>query len=83
MSILSNIAPGVARRIPKDLNVFVTSVRFYGADPPYIRIDHCPGREQIGYGIDSEKDYYDRLDFPCPAVRYKRETPEIKVILNY
>lgn len=83
MSILSNIVPGVVRRFPKELNMYVTTVRFYGADPPVIRIDHCPGREQIGFGIDSEKSYYDRVDFPCPAVRYKRETPDIKVIVSY
>lgn len=79
MSIIANIVPGVVRRFPKELNVYASAVRFYSAEPPYIRIDHCPGREQIGYGIDSEKMYYDRRDYPCPAVRYKRETPEIKV----
>lgn len=46
---------------------------------PYIILDQCPGREHLGFGMNSEKIYYDLTDFPFPPVRYRRETPEIMV----
>lgn len=77
MALISAVASRMVRRLPREYICSINSVRYSHDDPPYIRIDHTPGREQIGYGIDSEKIYYDATDYPVPAVRYKRETPEI------
>lgn len=79
MALLHSVGIKLCRRFPKEF-IAGNSVRFYSDDPPLIRIDHAPGREQIGFGQDGDKDYFDRRDMPCPAVRYKRETPEIKVL---
>lgn len=48
-------------------------------DPAVFRIDRCPYREQIGYGMEGEKQYFDDVECPAPAVRYKRETPDVLV----
>lgn len=79
MTLLTSVTVRFTRLFPKEFASSVNLIRFYSDDPPYIRIDRCPGREQIGFGFSGEKDYYDRTDLPCPAVRYKKETPEIKV----
>ncbi|GAB0095917.1 Cytochrome c oxidase subunit IV [Sergentomyia squamirostris] len=34
-------------------------------------------REVVGYGWSGEPVYYDRVDYPMPAIRYKEPTPEI------
>lgn len=36
-------------------------------------------REVVGSGYNGGLNYDDRVDFPCPAVRYKVITPDIKV----
>lgn len=77
--MLSTAVFRLSRGLSKE-SFYGNTIRFYSHDPPLYRIDRCPGREQIGYGVDSEKEYFDRHDAPCPAVRYKVETPEIKVV---
>lgn len=34
-------------------------------------------REVVGFGINGQASYIDRCDFPCPAIRFKEDTPEI------
>jgi hypothetical protein len=41
----------------------------------YPRIGH---REVVGYGRNGEPSYFDAPDCPCPAVRWREDTPEIK-----
>lgn len=79
MALLSIAASRAIKRLPRECLFSVTCMRYSHDDPPYIRIDHCPNREQIGYGIDSEKIYYDATDYPVPPVRYMVDTPEILV----
>lgn len=38
-------------------------------------------REVVGYGINSQPNYIDSIDFPMPAVRFREPTPEIQVII--
>lgn len=43
-------------------------------------------REIVGYGMSGEPFYYDRSDFPMPAIRWKEPTPDIVVsekLLNF
>jgi hypothetical protein len=35
-------------------------------------------REIVGYGRNGEPSYFDAPDCPCPAVRWREDTPEIK-----
>nr|ABR23456.1 cytochrome c oxidase polyprotein IV [Ornithodoros parkeri] len=35
-------------------------------------------REVVGFGMNGEYTYYDRPDFPMPAIRYKEPTAEIE-----
>ena len=79
MAMLHSLGLKLCKQLPREI-VSGNSTRLY-CDVALIRIDRCPGREQIGYGQDGDKDYFDRRDMPCPAVRYKRETPELKVIV--
>ncbi|CAH0718023.1 unnamed protein product, partial [Brenthis ino] len=37
-------------------------------------------REWVGYGYNGQPNYADRPDFPLPAVRFRAETPDIKVL---
>jgi len=34
-------------------------------------------REVVGFGMNGEYSYIDALDHPCPAIRFKEDTPEI------
>lgn len=36
-------------------------------------------REIVGYGLNGEPQYIDRVDFPMPSIRYKESTPDIMV----
>ena len=36
-------------------------------------------REIVGYGCNGLPMYVDRVDYPMPAVRFREDTPEIKV----
>lgn len=36
-------------------------------------------REIVGFGFNGVPNYVDRLDFPLPAVRFRPDTPDIKV----
>lgn len=36
-------------------------------------------REIVGFGFNGLPTYVDRVDFPFPAIRFREETPEIKV----
>ena len=37
-------------------------------------------REWVGYGYNGNPTYVDRPDFPLPAVRFRPDTPDIKVL---
>ncbi|XP_047540287.1 cytochrome c oxidase subunit 4 isoform 1, mitochondrial [Vanessa atalanta] len=37
-------------------------------------------REWVGYGFNGQPNYVDRPDFPLPAVRFRPDTPDIKVL---
>ena len=37
-------------------------------------------REIVGFGRNGEPTYFDSPDCPCPAVRWREETPEIKAL---
>ena len=36
-------------------------------------------RDVVGYGVNGAPNYYDRVDFPMPAVRFKENTPDVMV----
>jgi len=36
-------------------------------------------REVVGFGMNGQPSYMDRVDFPMPAIRYKEVTPDLKV----
>lgn len=36
-------------------------------------------REIVGFGWNGLPSYTDRIDFPFPAIRFREDTPEIKV----
>lgn len=36
-------------------------------------------REIVGFGMNGQPNYIDRVDFPLPAIRYKEVTPDIQV----
>lgn len=40
-------------------------------------------REVVGFGLNGEPSYIDRVDFPMPAIRFKESTPDIQVRHNF
>lgn len=36
-------------------------------------------RDVVGYGVNGAANYYDRVDFPMPAIRFKENTPDVMV----
>lgn len=40
-------------------------------------------REIVGFGMNGQPNYMDRVDFPLPAIRYKEVTPDIQVGLVF
>ncbi|XP_045111086.1 cytochrome c oxidase subunit 4 isoform 1, mitochondrial-like isoform X2 [Portunus trituberculatus] len=37
-------------------------------------------RDVVGYGVNGAPNYYDRVDFPMPAVRFKENTPDVMAL---
>ena len=56
-----------------------TTPRALGGDGMPAIIERHGKREVIGYGYNGQPNYVDRVDYPIPAVRFKEETPQIKV----
>merc|ERR1712137_1389756 len=48
-------------------------------DPVKVAIGN---REIVGFGMNGQPNYLDRVDFPMPAIRYKEMTPDIQVLKN-
>lgn len=48
-------------------------------------VDHVKlaigNREVVGFGMNGQPSYLDRVDFPMPAIRFKEVTPDIQVFL--
>lgn len=36
-------------------------------------------RDVVGYGWNGEPIYFDRVDYPMPAIRFKENTPDVLV----
>ncbi|KAK8388191.1 hypothetical protein O3P69_020224 [Scylla paramamosain] len=37
-------------------------------------------RDVVGFGVNGAPNYYDRVDFPMPAIRFKENTPDIMAL---
>lgn len=37
-------------------------------------------REVVGFGLNGQPYYFDKVDIPMPAIRFKEITPDIQVI---
>lgn len=44
-----------------------------------VREDKIVGRDIVGYGLNGEAQYFDSVTYPCPSVRFMKNTPEILV----
>jgi len=42
-------------------------------------MDRVGNRDVVGFGYNGDPVYLDRTDFPCPAIRWKENTPDIMV----
>jgi len=42
-----------------------------------LTVDRIGNREVVGYGYNGEPTYLDRVDFPCPAIRWKENTSDV------
>merc|ERR1712136_734587 len=72
----------IARQSRSRITPLVTQVR--GAhdhhaveDPIKVAIGN---REVVGFGMNGQPNYIDRVDFPMPAIRYKEVTADIQVL---
>lgn len=45
----------------------------------YVVEDKIVGRDIVGYGLNGEPQYFDSITYPCPSVRFMKNTPEILV----
>lgn len=43
------------------------------------KLEKVGNRDIVGFGWNGEPIYYDRPDFPMPAVRFKENTPDVLV----
>jgi len=43
-------------------------------------MDRVGNRDVVGFGYNGEPAYLDRVDFPCPAVRWKENTPDVMAV---
>jgi len=55
----------------------------HAVSPQFNQVDVYPRigkREIVGFGRNGEPTYFDAPDCPCPAVRWKEDSPEIKAL---
>ena len=46
------------------------------------KLQRLGNRDVVGFGWNGEPIYYDRPDFPFPAIRFKENTPDVMVSGN-
>lgn len=56
-----------------------------GAMNPHLaeKLEKVGNRDIVGFGWNGEPVYYDRPDFPMPAVRFKENTPDVLVSFTF
>lgn len=42
-------------------------------------MDRVGNRDVVGFGYNGEPTYLDRVDFPCPAIRWKENSSDVMV----
>lgn len=52
-------------------------------DPDYYIRTRIGNRETVGYGICGRPGYSDRVDYPCPSIRYLPPSQKILVIISF
>ncbi|XP_043243790.1 cytochrome c oxidase subunit 4 isoform 1, mitochondrial-like isoform X2 [Amphibalanus amphitrite] len=57
-----------------------TSARALGGGGLPTVVERHGNRMVIGYGFNGEPNYIDRVDYPIPAVRFKEDNAQIKVL---
>nr|BAN21435.1 cytochrome c oxidase subunit iv [Riptortus pedestris] len=45
-----------------------------------VDVSKIGAREIVGFGLNGQPNYVDRVDFPLPAIRFRPETPDIKAL---
>ena len=45
-----------------------------------VKEDKIVGRDIVGYGLNGEPQYFDSITYPCPSVRFMKNTPEIMAL---
>lgn len=48
----------------------------------YFGRNRVGNRDVVGFGINGQANYFDRLDFPFPATRFRENTPDILVCVT-
>jgi cytochrome c oxidase subunit 4 len=74
------LGPGVRRVIGSSTVLWKRHVGTATTLPTAVRERCYPklgNREIVGYGWNGDPTYIDRNEFPCPAVRFRENTPEI------
>ncbi|XP_017030266.1 cytochrome c oxidase subunit 4 isoform 1, mitochondrial [Drosophila kikkawai] len=72
MSALRLVVP----RMPPSYVAWKMGRRFASGGGDGVRL-MVGDREVVGYGINGRPIYFDRSDFPFPAIRYRTVTPEV------
>ncbi|XP_061723811.1 cytochrome c oxidase subunit 4 isoform 1, mitochondrial-like [Cydia pomonella] len=60
--------------------VLLDAVRVPAGTRAMSELSKIGSREWVGYGFNGQPNYVDRPDFPLPAVRFRPDTPDIKVL---
>lgn len=76
--------PSAIKRRPAAVNSSTAAVFQAEPKPPVqgvmqVREDKIVGRDIVGYGLNGEAQYFDSVTYPCPSVRFMKNTPEILV----
>ena len=78
MSLPVNLT-GLAKSAQLSTLIFKRSGHVGAAITPARYRERLGTREIVGYGINGKPYYYDKPEFPFPAIRFREATPEIDV----
>ena len=69
------------RHQPASSTMMIVRASSSGGVNPHLaeKLEKIGNRDVVGFGWNGEPTYYDRPDFPMPAIRFKENTPDVLV----
>lgn len=77
----SRMLAAAITKAPSAPTMMIVRAASSGGVNPHLaeKLEKIGNRDVVGFGWNGEPIYYDRPDYPMPAIRFKENTPDVLV----